>query len=232
MVDAREAVHSAGVLDAVARAVAQAAREMSPAGARVLDIGAGTGAYLAAVLDAVDGARGIAIDISVAAAKRAARCHPRAGAVVADAWRGLPVRDGVVDLATVVFGPRPADEITRVLAADGALLVVVPEAGHLGGLVDALPDDLGLLRVDPAKDDRLAASLGRSMRRVDEVAVRDAVPVSHAVAEALILMGPHAFHVDAARLRTEIRRLPEPLDVTVDVTLSTWIRARTTRKVG
>ncbi len=224
MVDAREAVHGAGVLDSVARAVARRARDVAPTGARVLDIGAGTGAYLAAVLDAVDGARGVAIDISVTAAKRAARCHPRAGSVVGDAWRGLPVRDGVVDLALVVFGPRPADELTRVLTDDGALLVVVPETGHLAGLVDALPADLGLLRVDPAKDDRLAASLGGTMGRVDEVAVRKAVPVSHAIAEALILMGPHAFHVDAQRLRIEIRQLPEPVEVSVDVTLSTWVR--------
>ena len=110
------------------------------------------------------------------------------------------------------------------LAVDGALLVVVPEVGHLAGLVDALPDDLGLLRVDPAKDDRLAASLGRSMRRADEVAARDAVPVSHEIAEALIMMGPHAFHVDVERLRVEIRQLPEPVEVAVDVRLSTWVR--------
>ncbi len=223
MVAHRDAVHAAGVLDAIASAVAARARAVASPGARVLDIGAGTGAYLAGVLDAVDGARGVAVDISVAAARRAARCHPRAGAVVADAWRGLPVRDKVIDLALIVFAPRPANEVSRVLATNGALLVVVPGAGHLRGLVDELPEDLGLLRIDPIKQDRLEESLGGTMRRLDEVAVHELVPVSRDIAEALILMGPHAFHVDADRLREQIAALPEPISVTVEATVTTWV---------
>ncbi len=146
--------------------------------------------------------------------------------------RGAACRcaDKVIDLALIVFAPRPANEVSRVLATDGALLVVVPGAGHLRGLVEELPEDLGLLRIDPIKQDRLEASLGGTMRRLDEVAVHEMVPVSRDIAEALILMGPHAFHVDADRLREQIAALPEPISVTVEATVTTWVRASPERR--
>ena len=56
-----------------------------------MDVGAGTGHHLAAVLDALPDARGIAIDASPAALRRAARAHERAAAVGADAWKPLPL---------------------------------------------------------------------------------------------------------------------------------------------
>ncbi|WP_338067460.1 putative RNA methyltransferase, partial [Crossiella equi] len=57
----------------------------------VLDLGAGTGHYLAQVLDRAATGPGLALDLSKFALRRAARAHPRAGAVVCDAWRPLPV---------------------------------------------------------------------------------------------------------------------------------------------
>ncbi|MDR2379534.1 MAG: hypothetical protein LBD70_08955, partial [Bifidobacteriaceae bacterium] len=90
------------IADAVAAAVAaglgdQPAAGPEPAGggqARplILDLAGGTGYYLAAALDAAPDARGLVVDLSRAAAKRAAACHPRAGALVADVWGRLPLR--------------------------------------------------------------------------------------------------------------------------------------------
>jgi 23S rRNA (guanine745-N1)-methyltransferase len=54
----------------------------------VVDVGAGTGHHLAAVLDALTAHHGVALDVAKAAARRAARAHPRAAAVVCDVWRG------------------------------------------------------------------------------------------------------------------------------------------------
>ena len=62
-------------------------------GALVLDAGTGTGCYLAGVLDALPAATGLGLDVSKPALRRAARAHPRAGAVLADLWRPLPVAD-------------------------------------------------------------------------------------------------------------------------------------------
>ena len=62
----------------------------------VLDLGAGTGWYLARVLDRLPGRSGLALDLSRHALRRAARAHARIGAVAADAWGPLPVRDAAV----------------------------------------------------------------------------------------------------------------------------------------
>src|SRR4029450_345113 len=60
----------------------------------VVEVGAGTGDYLAGVV-AAGPRRGLALDVSAYAARRAAKAHERIGAVVCDAWQRLPVRDGV-----------------------------------------------------------------------------------------------------------------------------------------
>ena len=102
MVQARAAFLGAGHYDALSEAVA-AAVGRGP----VVDVGAGTGHHLARVLDRVEGP-GLALDLSKHAARRAARAHPRAGAVVADAWRALPVADAVAGTVLSVFAPRHA----------------------------------------------------------------------------------------------------------------------------
>src|SRR5690606_10049715 len=113
------------------------------------------GYYLSAVLDALPDRPGVALDVAKAAVRRAARAHPRAAAAVCDVWRGLPLADGCADLILNVFAPRNASEFRRVLRPTGALIVVTPQPNHLSELVDALD----LVRVDPAKQDRLTAAL-------------------------------------------------------------------------
>src|SRR3954469_6426228 len=147
MVDARDAFLRAGHFRPLSTALAEEAREAAAGGA-VVDIGAGTGHHLAAVLDAIPDARGIALDASAAALRRAARAHERAGAVGADAWKPLPLRDGIATIVLSVFAPRNAEEIARVLAAprgagqgaaqSGALLAVTPTTRHLHELVGPL----------------------------------------------------------------------------------------------
>ena len=72
----------------------------------VLDVGAGTGHHLAAVLDALPGADGIAFDASRAALRRAGRAHPRIAAVAGDVWREIPLLDATAKLVMNVFAPR------------------------------------------------------------------------------------------------------------------------------
>src|SRR5205823_9615897 len=136
--------------DFIGTALAAAARRVA-AGGLVVDLGAGTGHHTATVLDALPGRLGLALDSSTYALRRAARAHPRLGAVACDGWRRLPVRDGAAGLVLDVFAPRNGAEFRRILAPGGALLVVTPEPAHLHELVDTL----GLLAVDPDKDRRL-----------------------------------------------------------------------------
>ncbi|GAB3209218.1 putative RNA methyltransferase [Nocardia tengchongensis] len=184
----------------------------------VLEIGAGTGYYLAAMLDAVPGLRGIALDVSKAAARRAARAHARAGSVLADAWRGLPVRDGAMSAVVSVFAPRNADEVARVLNADGRFIVVTPTSRHLGELIEPL----GMVSVDAAKEDRLAESLGGRFELVGREAVEYTMSLSHEDVARVVAMGPSAFHGDAGRAE-EIAALPDPVAVTASVTVSVYL---------
>jgi 23S rRNA (guanine745-N1)-methyltransferase len=117
-----------------------------------------------------------------------------------------------------VFAPRNGAEFRRVLAPGGRLLVVTPEPGHLAELVTAL----GLLTVDEQKGDRLARSLDPWFRPVSARAITAALMLSRADVRAAVLMGPSAWQADARGSLAGIDGLPDPLPVTLSVTLSSW----------
>ncbi|WP_330185222.1 methyltransferase domain-containing protein [Nocardia sp. NBC_01503] len=187
------------------------------AGPALLEIGAGTGYYLAAALDAVPSARGLALDVSKPAVRRSARAHSRAGAVLADAWRGLPMRDGSVTAALSVFAPRNAREVARVLNPAGRFLVVTPTARHLGELIEPLD----MVSVDARKTDRLADSLEDRFELLDRSTIEFEMPLTQIDIANVSAMGPSAFH--AAEQRAErIAALPDPFGVTASVTVSVY----------
>jgi 23S rRNA (guanine745-N1)-methyltransferase len=208
-----EAGHYAGVTDALADVVAD-----GPAPSALLDLGGGTGHHLAGVLDRLPAAVGVALDSSPYAARRAARAHPRAVAVVADTWARLPVADRAVDRVLVVFAPRNGPEIARVLRDDGRLVVVTPAADHLSELVGPL----GLLRVDPDKAARLAATLEPHLEPVTTAVHRERLRLDRPAVATLVGMGPHARHLARDDVRSSLFGIPEPLHVTVSVQISTY----------
>ena len=188
MVAARARVQGAGHFDFLTAALVDAA---SPAEmGLIVDVGAGTGANLAALLERRPGAVGLAVDVSKAALRRAARAHPRLGAVRADAWRGLPVADGAAACVLNVFAPRAGAEFARVLSPGGRLIVATPAPDHLRELELALG-------VDPRKDERLTATLAPWFVREDERELRTTLRLSDADAAAVAAMGPSAFHAGA-----------------------------------
>ena len=187
----------------------------------LLDLGGGTGHHLAAVLDRLPDAVGVVLDSSPYAARRAARAHPRAVAVVADSWARLPVRDGALDRVVVVFAPRNGPETARVLRRDGRLVVVTPAPDHLAELVGPL----GLLRVDPDKAARLAGALEPHLHPVRAACHREALTLDHAAVRTLVGMGPHARHLTAEALGARVAGLPEPVRVTAAVDVTTYAPA-------
>ena len=207
-----------------AQATAAHAAQATTAGAAgtparlVLDAGAGTGHHLAAVLDAVPGAVGLALDVSKPALRRAARAHPRAGAALADTWRGLPVADHCAAVLLNVFAPRNGAEFRRVLRPDGTLITVTPEADHLAELVGRLE----LLRVDAAKADRLAGSLDPWFRPAGGARLSRTLSLSREQVADLVAMGPSAHHADPEALAAAIATLPEPVPVTAGVRITRW----------
>lgn len=184
MLDARARFLAAGHYEVVADAVVGAAGH----GERFVEAGAGTGYHLAHGLEANPDAVGLATDVSPAAAKRAARAHPRAASIVADTWAGLPLRDGVADALLCVFAPRNPAEFGRVLSPGGVLVVAVPRPDHL----TEVRERYGLLGVDRDKADAVTASFpGWSHRRTE---VRARLHLNADEVADLIAMGPNAFH--------------------------------------
>jgi 23S rRNA (guanine745-N1)-methyltransferase len=221
MVAARVDFLGAGHYGSLARELAAAAcAAITETGAPgcVLDVGAGPGYYLAAVLDGLPGRAGLALDASKFALRRAARAHPRIGAAAADAWRRLPVADGAAAVVLDVFAPRNGAELRRVLHPAGRLLVVTPGPGHLAELAGPL----GLLSVDPRKDERLAGTLGPYFALIGQRPHEAGLRLDHRDVAAAVGMGPSARHADAGVLAGQIRELPGRVPVTLSVTLSVF----------
>lgn len=208
MVDARDRVLASGAFDVVDDALARRASSARV----VLDVGGGTGHHAARLLEAT-GARGVSLDISVPAARRAARAHPRAASVVADAWGPLPVRTRRFDVVTCLFAPRNMAEFARALGDGGLLLVVTPDADHLA----ALRARYGLLAIEPDKDDRLLRQASGHFEAVARQRLRAPISADSALARDLIAMGPNAFHGVPAEV--------DPIDTEVAVSLWSFRRS-------
>ncbi|MFG2918683.1 putative RNA methyltransferase [Kitasatospora sp. NPDC048298] len=222
MVAARADFLAAGHYRPIAEALAQTASAVvaGESDGLVADLGAGTGHYLAHVLDALPGTVGAALDISKFALRRAAKAHPRIGAVVCDAWRPLPLRDASAELMLNVFAPRNGPEIRRVLRPGGTLLLVSPTARHLRELVDAL----GLLSVDEEKQRRIDEKLGPYLEPAGRQEVEFTLRLGPQDVRTVVGMGPSAWHTDPERLDAALAELPEPVEVTASVTVAAYRR--------
>lgn len=220
MVAARTAFLDAGHFAPLSTALAASCADAAGPGGLVLEVGAGTGHHLAAVLDALPTHTGLALDVAKHALRRAARAHPRIGSVAADAWASLPVRDGAADLVLDVFAPRNGAEWHRVLRPGGSAVVATPAPEHLGELVGAL----GLLTVDPHKDERLAAALGEWFTEVDTARVEVPMRLDHAAVRTVVAMGPSARHLDPADLDARVAALPAEVTVTGAVVVRRFVR--------
>lgn len=188
MVAARERVLAAGHFGFITAGLAEATAAYGSG--LIVDVGAGTGVHLKSLLEARPDALGLAVDVSKPTLRRAARAHPRMGAVRADAWRGLPVADGAASVVLNVFAPRAGREFARVLRPGGRLAVVTPAPDHLR--------ELGLaIGVDPRKEERLFATLGPWFVRENDRELRTTLRLSADDARAVAGMGPGAFHRSA-----------------------------------
>ena len=184
----------------------------------LVDAGTGTGYYLAAVLDRLTGYVGAALDLSTHAAAAAARAHPRAGAVVCDVWRALPVRDGSASAILNVCAPRNGEEFRRILRAGGTLVVATPTPAHLGELVGPL----GLVSVDARKEERLAGALEPHFEAAGSTPYDARARLTRGEVAALTQMGPSAHHVAPDALRDRVASVPEPAEVTLSFEVRTY----------
>lgn len=224
MVTAREAYlskgHFAPFVEAVTGAVQNALDSTVNADdvpePALLEVGAGTGYYLSHTLDSIEGARGVGLDISPHAARHLAKCHPRVGAVIADVWERLPLRDESINAISVVFAPRNPAEFQRVLAPGGQVIVLTPQAGHL----DELRDPLGILGVEEGKVERMYdQAAGHLEQAADPVNLAFAIQLDKESIAAQVAMSPSARHISAEELADRMAALPQTMSVTAHARL-------------
>lgn len=213
MVAAREEFLHAGFYAPLADALAERA-----SGRLVIDAGAGTGYYLARVLNALPHADGLALDVSAPALKRAARAHPRIGAAVWNLWQPWPVRTAVADLVINVFAPRNAAEFHRVLVPGGRLVVAGPGRGHLAELVE----ELGLLDVGADKSERLDSALDGTFTLVERATLSDTVSLPAEDVRRAVLMGPNAHHLHRDGLGERLAAVTKPMRITTSFVVSVF----------
>lgn len=224
MVAARDTLLGTGLYQPIRHHAADLIAAHLPIGAAgaptlVADLAGGTGYYLAGILDHLPSSLGICIDLSTAALKRAARSHPRTTAIGADLRARLPLASWSMTVMTSFFGPRPVPEIHRVLSPGGILAVVTPTAQHLAELIGPL----GMVTVDPHKEERLATSLD-SFTRVARRQLEFTAAVTRDQAGALVAMGPSAHHITQDQLSARLGRLAPNTPVTVSVTIGIYAR--------
>ncbi|MDQ2622793.1 MAG: methyltransferase domain-containing protein [Actinomycetota bacterium] len=218
MVAARERFLDSGHFGPLARELAAVAARpgLEDVEGSVLDLGTGTGYYLAAVLEELPGRAGLGVDNSKFAARRAARCHPRAGAIVADIWDEVPVRDESMALVLNVFAPRNGEEISRVLAPGGRLVVVTPGPEHLKELIEPF----AMISVDADKEERLERSLEKVGGDAEVVSLEWKMSLTPEEITDLVGMGPSAGRLDPEGLRELVAGLPARSGVTGSVRIS------------
>lgn len=209
MLAQRAAFLGAGHYQPIVETLVDVARLGAPT--RLAELGAGTGHYLSAVLDALPAADGLGVDVSPAAARRLARAHPRMRAIVADVWQPLPLVDGCLDAVLSVFAPRNIPEFARVLAPGGRLLTVTPGAGHLAEARAAF----ALMDIQADKDVLLEQSLSPLFSRGQSTQLRFVLDLDETELAALVGMGPNALHGRTSR---------GGLAVSVEVSVTEWLK--------
>jgi 23S rRNA (guanine745-N1)-methyltransferase len=219
MIAARSRLLGSGHFDPLMDAVTTAcARSEGVDPARIVEIGSGTGQYLEHVVSRLPDSRGIALDVSKFAARRAAKVHDRIGSIVADVWQPLPIRDGVLSHVLCVFAPRNGEQSHRVLGDEGVLVVLTPTDRHLRELIELL----GMVRVDDKKVERLGSSMAGLFEREHSEGVEFTMHLTHAEILDLVGMGPSARHLSAQQLAASVAALPELTPITASATVSSY----------
>ena len=141
MIEARKRFLSKGYYAPLAHALATKILSYAKQDTVLLDVGCGEGYYTTHAHTALEGKNSkiYAFDISKDALKATAKRRLDASLFVASAYE-VPVLNGSVDMATLLFSPFCREELLRVLAPDGILVMAYPGVEHLWGLKQALYD--------------------------------------------------------------------------------------------
>jgi 23S rRNA (guanine745-N1)-methyltransferase len=134
MVAARRLFLDGGSYDPISAAVTRIVGGLTakPDPGLILDIGCGEGHYTRRLAPPA-GWLVAGVDVARSAVGLAARAHPAGCYAVASA-ADLPLADGAVDVAVLVFGPVFPAELARAVRPGGAVVAVHPGPRHLESL--------------------------------------------------------------------------------------------------
>jgi 23S rRNA (guanine745-N1)-methyltransferase len=138
----------------------------------------------------------LGLDISKEAVRMAAKQY-RASAdfVVASIKEALPLVDQSIHVLLNIFAPRNIDEFARVLAPDGILLVVIPQADHLA----TLRTKLQLLGIEDQKEQHVIAQCSAHFKLVMTETVTYPLHLNQSAIEQVVMMTPNYWHLSEAK---------------------------------
>lgn len=158
----------------------------------IADIGCGEGWYMGQLegqLADID-ACFFGVDVAKTAVQLAAKRYPNAQLIVADAWDKVPFIDGSINVLLNIFAPRHLTEFARVLAADGLLLIVIPQPHHL----QQLRHRLELLDIEAEKQQKVVAQLANHFQLQSVKTVEIEMDVERRALTDLVQMTPNYRH--------------------------------------
>ncbi|CAK9884858.1 MAG: 23S rRNA (guanine(745)-N(1))-methyltransferase [Candidatus Erwinia impunctatus] len=134
MVHARRTFLGGGHYSALQHNVCALVSKWFPSSANsLLDIGCGEGYYTGAVAhqaQSLGAAKVFGLDVSKEAIRFAAKREKHVQFSVASSSR-LPFADAAIDMATCIYAPYKLEELTRVIASEGYVVIVTPGPRHL-----------------------------------------------------------------------------------------------------
>ncbi|HST47726.1 putative RNA methyltransferase [Jatrophihabitans sp.] len=225
MVEARARFLASGtyapIADLICRTAIPHLRSLSVPTPVCLDLGGGTGYYLDALRLCFKSQNitpsSILGDVSIYAARRAARILTDTLVVRMDTWQQIPLVGSSVDVGIIVFAPRNAIEIARVMRDTGRLLVVTPAEDHLAGVMKLF----GVVGQESNKREHLLNSLSPYFHSVESNRLRYEVTLTRDQALDVLSMGPNARHIDIEDVRSKLHAL-NAIVTLVDVYLDSF----------
>lgn len=112
-------------------------RFINPETRTILDVGCGEGYFTRGLGEHCKQAEVYGIDISKVGIRLASKKDMRGSYAVASSY-ALPFVDGSMETVVRIYAPSKDEELARVVAPDGRLIIVTPGAEHLIGLRKAI----------------------------------------------------------------------------------------------
>lgn len=157
----------------------------------LLDIGCGEGYFTGAFADILGNAMDVyGIDIAKEAVRLAAKQYAGNYAVASN--YALPIADGSMDVVTRIYAPSKDEELVRVLAPEGRVIIVTPGQNHLLGLRQTIYQSI---RPHPEPE----APVGLVEIERQKIAFDISIPVG-AMTEALLQMTPFAWRLTREKM--------------------------------